>query len=62
MKLQPILYVIVGILFTVGILVTSFTEIFSENWFIGLGLIGICVIVIVITVIAKMKSKDNEFV
>lgn len=37
----------------------SFTEIFSENWFIGLGLIGISFAIIIFTIISKVKNKGS---
>lgn len=56
MKPKSIIYIIIGILFTAGILTLSFTEVFSENWVIGLGLIGISISFIVISLITKMKK------
>lgn len=57
MKPKSTIYIVIGVLFTAGILVISFTEVFSENWFIGLGLIGISLAIIIITVISKMKQN-----
>ncbi|MFB5635066.1 hypothetical protein [Candidatus Nitrosopumilus sediminis] len=55
-KPKAIIYIIIGILFTAGILIINFTDIFSETWFIGLILIGISMAIIAITIILKMRS------
>ena len=53
---KAIVYIIIGILFTAGILIINFTDIFSEIWFVGLGLIGISIAIIAVTIILKMKN------
>ncbi len=45
-----------GIFLTAGVLLLSFTEIFSENWFIGLGLIGAGIVVIILGLFTKMRK------
>ncbi|MCV0401338.1 MAG: hypothetical protein K5777_05105 [Nitrosopumilus sp.] len=55
-KPRAIIYIIIGILFTAGILIINFTDIFSETWFVGLILIGISMAIISITIILKMRS------
>lgn len=54
-----VIYIIIGILFTAGISIINFTEIFSETWFVGLGLVGISTGIICITIIIKMKNKGR---
>lgn len=44
------------ILFIVGALMLSIFNIFSENWFIGIGLIAAAMGVIAITIYVKAKS------
>lgn len=45
-----------AILFIVGVIMLSIFNMFSENWFIGIGLIAAAMGVIAITIYFKAKS------
>jgi hypothetical protein len=45
-----------AILFIVGVIMLSIFNMFSENWFIGIGLIAGAIGVVAITIYVKAKS------
>jgi len=46
------------VLFIVGIILLSFFDMFSDYWIVGVGLIGLAIVTIVITLVIKFK-KDG---
>ena len=43
-------------LFLIGIALLSFTEVFSDYWLTGIGLMGLAILIIVITLIIKFRN------
>lgn len=56
MKTNIIVYAAIGILLVSGIMVINFTDIFSENWFIGLGLLLASIATIAMFIVIKIKK------
>ncbi|WP_182135376.1 hypothetical protein [Nitrosopumilus sp. b1] len=42
-------------LFLIGVLLLSFTEVFSDYWLTGIAMMGIAIAVIVITLVIKFR-------
>ncbi|MDX1596654.1 MAG: hypothetical protein R3327_06915 [Nitrosopumilaceae archaeon] len=56
MNLKLIYASIFTILFVIGILLLTLTEIFTESWLTGLGLVGIAIVLVIILTIKKFKN------
>ena len=56
LNLKLIYASIFTILFVIGILLLTLTEIFTESWLTGLGLVGIAIVLVIILTIKKFKN------
>ncbi|MGY5151955.1 MAG: hypothetical protein ACW9XA_06770 [Candidatus Nitrosopumilus sp. bin_6a] len=43
-------------LFLIGVALLSFTDVFSDYWLTGIGLMGLAIVIIVITLVLKFKD------
>ncbi len=55
-KVNIIVFAIFGFLLVSGITVINFMGIFSENWFIGLGLLLTSIATIAVFIVIKLKK------